>query len=811
MIRPARPAAVLLALCASLVGAPTALAGGDHGSGGGSWQRPDFAYNILPPGQFGGLPLTVNSKDQLPLYDALTPLRGNVTEADIKRLFKPENFTPTGATTEVQTGRPGLKILRDKFGVPHIYGQTRDDTWYGAGYVTGRDRALLLLLGRGAARAAVAEVPGIDAFSLVTSGRTFVPSAQAEALVTAQQQKILNAYGSKGQQLLDDLQAYADGVTAGLAAEIGPSQPPWTINDAIAVTAFIGSIFGNGGGAEVRNSEFLAKLRGQLGISRGSDAFVDLMEADDSEAPTTTNRYFPYGRSGGSPTPGSPLVDPGSIEQLSATQSRLASNFLVVSPDRSDTRESLAVMGPQLGYYYPEIVLEADLHGPGIQAQGALVPGGGPYVLIGRTKDYAWSLTSASNDNRDQFLEKLCEPDGSAPTRDSRHYVYQGRCQAMETFDAGTLDGNPVRYPVTVHGPVFGTATVGGQPYAISRLRSTYKEEGISLGALRDMTLGRGRTVDGFFDSANEFGFTFNWAYASRRNTAYFSSGKLPRRAPGTNKLLPTLGNGNYDWRGFLSEREHPHDVSGPGGLFLNWNNKPAPGWQTGDDGHSYGSVHRVEMFDDFPHRPKIADVASIMNRAATEDLRATEVWPVIRRVLGRSPAPDPLTARAANLVTAWSNAGGSKLDLALDGKIDDPGAAVMGAAWNRIADAVLTPRLGALTTDLAGLQGRGSGMFGGGWYGYVDKDLRTLLGQRVRSRFNLHYCGAGSLAACRADIWAALKAATDELAAAQGTDPTKWGADANAERLKFAPGLIPDTMRFTNRSTFQQILRFGR
>ena len=52
-------------------------------------------------------------------------------------------------------------------------------------------------------------------------------------------------------------------------------------------------------------------------------------------------------------------------------------------------------------------------------------------MLIGRTEDYAWSLTSASNDNRDQFLEQLCEPDGSAPTRDSRHYVYKGQCRAM--------------------------------------------------------------------------------------------------------------------------------------------------------------------------------------------------------------------------------------------------------------------------------------------------------------------------------------------------------------------------------------------
>jgi hypothetical protein len=382
----------------------------------------------------------------------------------------------------------------------------------------------------------------------------------------------------------------------------------------------------------------------------------------------------------------------------------------------------------------------------------------------------------------------------------------------MEIFDAGTLDGKPVRYPVTAHGPVYGTATVDGKPYAIARLRSTWKEDGLSLAALRDMTLGRGKTVEGFYDSANQFGFTFNWARVGRREAAYFSSGKLPRRAPGTNKLLPTLGTGRYDWRGFLSEREHPHDVNGPGGLFLNWNNRPAPGWQPGDDVHSYGSVHRVEMFDDFPSRVRIADVVSIMNRAATEDLRATEVWPVIRRVLAGSAPPDALTGQAADILSRWSEAGASKLDGDLDGKIDDPGAAVIGAAWTPIANAVLTPVLGPLTDDLAGIQGRSSGMFGGGWYGYVDKDLRTLLGGRgVRDRFNLRYCGGGSLSACRASLWAALKGAADGLAAAQGPDPAKWRADANAERLRFAPGLIANTMRFTNRPTFQQVLRFAR
>ncbi len=51
--------------------------------------RTDIARNVLPPGEFGGVPTTSHSTDQIPPYDALTPLRGNVTQSDIFRLFKP--------------------------------------------------------------------------------------------------------------------------------------------------------------------------------------------------------------------------------------------------------------------------------------------------------------------------------------------------------------------------------------------------------------------------------------------------------------------------------------------------------------------------------------------------------------------------------------------------------------------------------------------------------------------------------------------------------------------------------------------------
>ena len=202
---------------------------------------------------------------------------------------------------------------------------------------------------------------------------------------------------------------------------------------------------------------------------------------------------------------------------------RTASNWLMVDPAASANDTTLAVMGPQLGYYYPEIVQQIHLSAPGIEAQGAAVPGLSMYLLLGRTEDYAWSLTSANQDVRDVFAEILCEPDGSAPTRESSHYEFDGECVPFEEFDAGTLGDQPIRYPVSVHGPVIGTATSEGVPVALTSQRSTFGRDGLNLGALKNMTEGEGDTPETFFETANQFGFTFNWGYANRDGIGYFA------------------------------------------------------------------------------------------------------------------------------------------------------------------------------------------------------------------------------------------------------------------------------------------------
>ena len=347
----------------------------------------DRAYYVLPPGNYGGIPTNDNSLDQLPLYDGLTPLRGHVTDADIEGLFIPEDFQPVGETVEEATGRAGTTILYDEFGVAHITGVTREDMAFGAGWVAIRDRGFLLSQARGASRVAVADVPGINAFGLVVEFKTFVPSAATEQLVSDQVALIIETYGDEGQQIIDEAQAYADGINAWLEAN-GGNPVPWTPNDVVSITAFIGSIFGAGGGSEASNAEYLSTLIDGLGAEPGRLAWEDTMLCGYPEAPTTIETHFDYGHltgGEGAEVIGAAVIDAGSVESLDpleplvmsvkaspkarakaiaekklvsypaagAPPKRLASNFLRWDSPQSQSGNNLAVMGPQLGYYYP--------------------------------------------------------------------------------------------------------------------------------------------------------------------------------------------------------------------------------------------------------------------------------------------------------------------------------------------------------------------------------------------------------------------------------------------------------------------------
>jgi acyl-homoserine lactone acylase PvdQ len=383
----------------------------------------------------------------------------------------------------------------------------------------------------------------------------------------------------------------------------------------------------------------------------------------------------------------------------------------------------------------------------------------------------------------------------------------------MSVIDAGRLGaggGEPaqqLRFRTTVHGPVVGYATVGGRRVAISQKRSTRGRETLSLRAFNDLNSNRVRSAKGFFRSINQLEHTFNAFYADDRDIAMFSTGRLPIRPKNVDPSLPPSGTGENEWRGFLSRARHPQQIKRTGTI-INWNNRPARQFGAADDNWTYGSVHRNELFRPITKRRRARPhhVVSVMNGAATQDLRSVELTPVVNEVLSTTPPPTPRAGRMRDLLLDWRAKGSSRLDRELDGKVDHPGAVIWDTWYPRLGDAVLSPVLQELTPSFADLVGRGGRSFGSGWFGYIDKDLRTLLGRNVRGRYANRYCGRGNRAACAASLWASLDAAGAELASEQGADPAAWRADANDERIRFQPGLIPNTMRWSNRPTFQQV-----
>jgi acyl-homoserine lactone acylase PvdQ len=776
--------------------------------------KSDFAgqaWNILPPGQAGALPAVPNSTDQAVLYDGLTPLFGSVAAADIPRYFKPATFGLTDSAVKTERPRRGVTIVRDSFGVPHVTGRTRADVFFGAGWAVAEDRALFLEVIRYPARISAMDVPGRDALQVATSLRAYTPSRMAERALSTEIKRGIRRPG--GRLLAADARAYVAGINAQYRKS-GNKAKPWTLNDVAAVTSLLGYVFGRGGGKDVLSSQLLGALRAKLGADAGFAVWNDLRRAMDPEAPVTTTRTFPYDSPPAAIGAGAAIVDPtpaGAATLNPVPERRDMSNAILVGANRSSTGHPLFVAGPQLGYYYPEFFAELDLHGGGVDVRGGALPGE-PYVLIGRGKDFAWSATSAGSDNTDQFLEELCG---------TNRYRYKGKCIRMKRMDAGTLKGQNGQpderlvFMQTVHGPVSGNVTVGGKQYAVAFSRSTRGRDIFSAPAIMKLNTNKVRSAKDFVRTLNGIEFTFNLFYADNRDIAFISAGRLPIRAKGTFPGLPTLGTGKYDWKGFISLKRHPQAINPSGGLILNWNNKPAAGFSASDDTFSYGSVQRVDMFTGFPEKSTLPDVVSIMNRAATQDFRAFRIWPLIRDVLAGGPAPSKGAERAAELVSAWSAAGSSRLDRDLDGKIDDPGAAVLDAAWPKLADAIMSPVLGDLTAQLALLMkpdqnARKEGSsYANGWYGYADKDLRSLLGRPVDGKFSRGYCGGGDMTACRNSLWAAMDAAADELQKAQGGNADAWRADANPERIVFAPGVLGQTMRWANRPTFQQLMEF--
>lgn len=643
------------------------------------------------------------------------------------------------------------------------------------------------------------------------------------------------------------------------------------LTDLVALASVIGALFGSGGGGEVNNALSLIAAQSKYGVEEGTEVWESFRMRNDPEAVLTVHDgSFPYASRPDDPQ-GEALPDAGSVTEeplvhdrtgsaatttattTSATSTATAlssarrgmSNALVVSGKKTAGGHPIAVFGPQTGYFAPQLLMLQEIQGPGISARGASFAGLSMYVELGRGQDYAWSATTSGQDIIDTYAVELCQ--------DDYHYLYRGTCTAMEkveqknawkptTADSTAAGSYTMRVWRTKYGPVQYRATVDGKKVAYTTLRSSFLREADSIIGFQMLNdPGHVKGPESFQSAVQHINYTFNWFYADSQHTAYYNSGDNPVRASGVDAEFPVWARAAYEWKNwdpatnsadYTPASAHPNSIDQD--YYISWNNKQAKDYTTAPWGD--GSVHRGNLLEDRVRKLVAAGgvtraaLTKAMADAALVDLRAEDVLPKLLKVINSSTVTDSTAAAAVNKLQAWVTAGARRTETSAGSKTYANAEAirVLDAWWPLLAKAEFEPGLGSelftaftdnLPVDESPSAGHGpTGSHAGssfqyGWWSYVDKDIRAVLGESVQGGLARKYCGGGTLGACRDVLISTLKEAAGKTAAQvypgddQCSAGDQWCADSIVQRT--LGGIKHAKISWQNRPTFQQVVEF--
>ena len=279
-------------------------------------------------------------------------------------------------------------------------------------------------------------------------------------------------------------------------------------------------------------------------------------------------------------------------------------------------------MGPQVSYYSPQILMEEDIHGPGIDADGAAFPGVNLYVELGHGRDYAWSATSAGQDIVDTFAVPLCSPGGGPVSLDVRPLPARRPVRGDADADPDRLVGPQPRRldPGGVDDDADPADRVRprDRPRADPRATGGLHQPALDLHArarlrARVRALQRPRAdpqPPGLLRRAPTTSATRSTGSTPTTSTSrYFNSGHNPIRAPHTDPLFPTWASNQ--WRGATpsptvtpdstgsaqtAQSAHPQAIDQ--GVLTSWNNKQAPGYNDPATAQQFSSIYRSQLLD---------------------------------------------------------------------------------------------------------------------------------------------------------------------------------------------------------------------
>ena len=552
-----------------------------------------------------------------------------------------------------------VEIVRDNADVPHIFGETDEDVFFGLGFAHAQDRLWQMVMFRRTVQGRLSEIYGERTLPIDKVLRRLDFYNLAVRSVAAQDDDTQAA-----------LRAYSAGVNAWLAevnkGALGRGAPefflfsnriaPWQPADSIAIVKLMALQLSSHLDEEV--------LYARTSLILPNERVRDIMPDAPGEGVAALPEYAAL-------FPGLPRYAEGAglpDDPLSPIRSRElagASNAWAAAPSRSATGSTLLANDPHLGFTAPTIWYLARLELETGGVIGGTIPGV-PMVMLGRSEDFGWGLTSAYMDDQDLHIEKLNPEDDREVLTPDGYKKMAERPSIIEIKDATPIT---ITLQWTENGPVLpgemfdlATITPPGHVASLSWTALSGKDTTLSsgLGLMRAKSVQEGLAAGEKFIAPAQ-----NLTMADRKTVALKTIGAMPRRAARheSQGRLPSRGwLPQNRWQGRMNYAANPEFVSPEGGILGNTNNKTVDRPFPFHVSYAWGDTQRIQRWKRLMQNREVHTRESFIEaQLDTVSFTARSLLPLIGADLwftGEAAAegtPERQRQRALALLADWN------------------------------------------------------------------------------------------------------------------------------------------------------------
>ncbi|MFP5264069.1 MAG: penicillin acylase family protein [Blastocatellia bacterium] len=450
-----------------------------------------------------------------------------------------------------------VEILRDKWGIPHIFAQNSRDLFFSQGYVQAQDRMWQLEFTRRVGNGRLAEALGEESISVDRFARVLGFRRAAERdwqAMAGEDRAAMEAYAA-------GVNAFIEGNRHNLSLEFtifGVDPDPWTPVDSLVIAKLMSWILSENASIEMSRARIIA--------ASGEAVARELLTPYREGAPVTLPPEFE-----GYNKLGAELVQ--ALKSVSGTVGRVgASNGWVIAGSRTASRSAMVANDTHLDLFMPSVWYANGIHGEGLDLVGYSLAGT-PGVIIGHNLRIAWGVTDLVADVQDLYIEQLDNPS------DPQRYMFRGEWQPLK-IEAEVIrvkDSSPVTINVarTNHGPLinqFLSHFKDSKPLTVAWSGEDSPQLIRSI-----ISLNRSGNWTEFREALRQWdGPNMSFVYADvDGNIGFQAAGRIPVRAPQNQGIIPEPGwKGDCEWQGYIPFDDLPRSYNPPSGFIVTANQK---------------------------------------------------------------------------------------------------------------------------------------------------------------------------------------------------------------------------------------------